>query len=142
MECTLAIIKPDAIDKGYTQAIIDEIKQHGFTIVRQKRMHLSRAQAEGFYAEHKGRPFFNSLVDFMTTGDVVVLELSRDNAVAYWREVMGETDPKKAAEGTIRKKYGVSLDEGNATHGSDSLASAAREIAFFFGDEGCGTCCC
>lgn len=130
-EKTLAIIKPDATAAGFTDAIIEHIKNNGFTIVAQKEMNLSQEQAQEFYAEHKERPFFGDLVAFMTSGPVTVMVLEKENAISAWRNLMGATDPAEAAEGTIRKLFGASKGE-NATHGSDSSASAQREITFFF----------
>lgn len=130
-EKTLAIIKPDAMAAGFNDAIIEHIKKNGFTVVEQKEANLSQDQAEGFYAEHKERPFFPELVTFMTSGPVTLMVLEKDGAIKAWRDLMGATDPAEAAEGTIRKMFGASKGE-NATHGSDSPESAAREIAFFF----------
>ena len=132
MERTLAIIKPDAMQRGHKDAIIAIIKKNGFSIVAQKETQLSEKEAGDFYAEHKERPFFGELVSFMTVGPVTLLVLEKENAVQAWRDLMGATDPLKAEEGTIRKAFGISLKEGNATHGSDSLASAAREVSYFF----------
>ncbi len=130
-EITFAIIKPDAVERRLAGAIFAHIETNGFTVRGLKRLHLSRAQAEGFYAEHKGRGFFDELVTFMSRGPVYVLALEADGAIAKWRETMGATDPAAASEGTIRKLFGASKGE-NATHGSDSPVSAARELAFFF----------
>ena len=128
VEQTLSIIKPDAVSKNHIGEIVARFEKAGLKIVAQRMMLLSRAQAEGFYAEHKGRPFFEGLVDFMTSGPVVVQVLSGENAN---RELMGATDPAKAAPGTIRADFAQAID-ANAVHGSDSPASAAREIAYFF----------
>lgn len=130
-EHTLAIVKPDAVEKNHTGAILAHIEKAGFVVKGLKRIHLSRKQAEAFYAEHSARGFFGELTAFMSRGPVVVVALEADNAIAKWRETMGATDPAQAAEGTIRKLYGASKGE-NATHGSDSAASAAREVAFYF----------
>ena len=130
-ERTFSIIKPDAMEKNKAGAILAKFQEEGFTIVAMKQLHMSRAVAEGFYAEHKARGFFGELVDFMSRGPVVVSVLEREDAIAKYREVIGATDPAKAAEGTVRKLYGASVGE-NAVHGSDSPASAAREIAYFF----------
>lgn len=130
-EKTFAIIKPDAVEKHHAGAILAHIEKAGFTIRGCRRVHLSRAQAEAFYAEHRERGFYGELTAFMSRGPVFVLALEADNAIARWREVMGATDPAQAAEGTIRRLFGGSKGE-NATHGSDSPASAARELAFFF----------
>jgi nucleoside-diphosphate kinase len=128
---TLSIIKPDATKRNLTGAINNVFEKNGLRIVGQKRVRLTREQAEGFYAEHKERGFFNELVDFMTSGPVVLQVLEADNAVAKHREVMGATDPAKAADGTVRKLFAQSIGE-NSVHGSDSEASAEREIDFFF----------
>jgi nucleoside-diphosphate kinase len=131
IETTFAIIKPDAVEQGKAAGILAHIAGAGFNVRAIKRMHLSRAQAEGFYAEHKGRGFFDELCTFMSRSPVLVMALDAENAVVRWREVMGATDPAAAADGTIRKVFGTSKGE-NATHGSDSPASAARELAYFF----------
>jgi nucleoside-diphosphate kinase len=130
-ERTFSIIKPDATRRNLTGKINAMLEAGGLCIVAQKRIHMTRAQAEGFYGVHKERPFFNSLCDFMTSGPVVVQVLEGENAVARNREIMGATDPSKAAEGTIRKTYAESI-EANSAHGSDSAENAAVEIAFFF----------
>jgi nucleoside-diphosphate kinase len=131
MERTFAIIKPDAVAAGNTGAILAKIEENGFKICGIKMVRLSQAQAEGFYGVHRERPFFNSLVTFMTEGPVVVLALEREGAIAKWREVMGATNPANAAEGTIRKQFAESI-ERNAVHGSDAPETAAVEIPFFF----------
>lgn len=130
-ETTFAIIKPDAVEKGHAGAILAHIEKAGFKVRGLKRLHLTKAQAEGFYAEHRERGFFGELTTFMSRGPVVVLALEADGAILKWRETMGATDPAAAAEGTIRKLFGASKGE-NATHGSDAPASAARELAYFF----------
>ena len=130
-ERTLSIIKPDATRRKLTDKINARFTARGLKIVVQKPMQLSRTQAEGFYDVHKGRPFFGSLVAFMISGPVVVQVLEGDNAVALNREIMGATDPAKAAPGTIRKDFAESI-EANSVHGSDSTETAKREIAFFF----------
>jgi nucleoside-diphosphate kinase len=130
-ERTLSIIKPDATRRNLTGKIVAKLEGAGLRVVAQKRIHLTRAQAEQFYAVHKARPFFNSLCTFMTSGPVVVQALEGDGAVAKNREVMGATDPAKAAPGTIRKEFAESI-EANSVHGSDSAENAAIEIAFFF----------
>jgi nucleoside-diphosphate kinase len=131
MERTFAIIKPDAVGSGKAGAILAAIEKEGFRLRGMKMTRLSQAQAEGFYAVHKERPFFKSLVTFMTEGPVIVLVLERENAIAKWRDVMGATNPANAAEGTIRKQFAESI-ERNATHGSDAPETAAIEIPFFF----------
>lgn len=131
VEQTLSIIKPDACAKNVVGAIYDRFERNGLKIVAAKRMHLSRAQAEAFYAVHKERPFFKDLVEFMVSGPVMVQVLRGDHAVQAHRDLMGATNPKEAAPGTIRADFADSID-ANAVHGSDSLENAQREIAFFF----------
>jgi nucleoside-diphosphate kinase len=131
IERTLSIVKPDAVEKNHTGAIAARLEAEGFCIKAMKRVHLTRAEAEGFYAEHKGRGFFDELVTFMSRSPIVIMALEREDAVAKYREVIGATDPGKAAEGTIRKLFGASVGE-NAVHGSDKTTTAAREIAYFF----------
>lgn len=131
LERTLCIVKPDAVEKRRTGAILQRIEEGGFKIVALKLAHLTRGVAEGFYEVHRQRPFFGELVEFMTRSPVIIAVLERDNAVAGWRDLMGATDPAKAAAGTIRKQFGANVGE-NATHGSDSLENARREIGYFF----------
>lgn len=131
VEQTLSIIKPDAVAKNAIGAIVARFEQAGLRIVAQRMKHLSRQEAEGFYAEHRERPFFGDLVTFMTSGPVVVQVLEGEGAILKNRELMGATDPKKADAGTIRADFADSID-ANAVHGSDSATSAAREIAYFF----------
>jgi nucleoside-diphosphate kinase len=131
MEKTFAIIKPDAVALGHTGAILSVIQENGFQIKAMRQTTLTRAQAEGFYAVHKERPFFQGLVAFMTEGPVVLLCLEREDAIKKWREVMGATNPEKAEEGTIRKRFGTNI-ERNATHGSDAPETAAFELSWFF----------
>ena len=131
MESTLAILKPDTVAAGNAGKVLAHLEGKGFTIRGLKVIHLTAAQAQAFYAVHRERPFYGSLVTFMTEGPVVPVALERDNAVAYLREVMGATDVAKAADGTVRKLYGTSI-ERNAIHGSDSAENAAKELAFFF----------
>lgn len=131
MERTLAIIKPDAVRARNTGKIIDHIERAGFDIIGMKKLHLSREEAELFYAVHRERRFFGELVDFMISGPVVVLALEKDNAIAAWRDLMGATNPDEAAEGTMRRLFGANIGE-NATHGSDSPETARTEVAFFF----------
>ena len=130
-ERTFSILKPDATERNLTGAINAVIEKAGLRIVAQKRIHMTRAQAETFYAVHKERPFFGELVQFMTSAPVVVQVLQGENAIAKYREVMGATDPAKAADGTIRKLYARSVGE-NSVHGSDAKETAAIEIAQFF----------
>ena len=131
MEQTFAIIKPDAVKAGHTGGILRMIEEAGFRIRGMKMMRMSKQQAEAFYEIHRERPFFGSLVTFMTEGPVVAMVLERENAIKHWRETMGATNPANAAPGTIRKKYAESI-ERNAVHGSDSPETAAVEIPFFF----------
>ena len=133
VERTLSIIKPDAVAKSVIGKILARFEQAGLNIVATKMIHLSDEQAGGFYAEHKERPFYKDLVAFMTSGPVVVSVLEGENAVALNRELMGATNPKEAAEGTIRADFAETIDE-NAVHGSDSATSAEREVAYFFED--------
>ena len=128
---TFAIIKPDAVAAGDTGKIIDRIIDGGFRIRALKLIHQTRKQAEGFYEVHRGKPFYEGLTEFMSSGPCVVMVLEKDSAVKAWRDLMGATDPAKADEGTIRKEFGSSVGE-NATHGSDSDENAAIEIAYFF----------
>jgi nucleoside-diphosphate kinase len=134
IERTFSIIKPDATRRNLTGAINATIEKAGLRIVAQKRVRWTRAQAEKFYEEHKGRPFYDELCTFMTSAPIVVQVLEADNSIKLYRETMGATDPKEAAEGTIRKVFAVSKGE-NSTHGSDSAASAAREITLNFTPE-------
>ena len=131
MERTLAIVKPDAVERGHSGEILKRIEAQGLQISALKKIHLARAQAERFYEVHKERPFYQSLCDYMTSGPVVVAVLSGEQAITRWRALMGATDPAKAAAGTIRKDLGVDVQR-NAVHGSDAPETAAREIAFFF----------
>ncbi|HEV8680732.1 MAG TPA: nucleoside-diphosphate kinase [Stellaceae bacterium] len=133
IERTLSIIKPDATRRNLTGGINDRFERNGLRIVAQKRLHLSREMAERFYAVHAARPFYRSLVDFMSSGPVIVQVLEGEDAVAKNREVMGATNPAQAAAGTIRKDFAESI-EANSVHGSDSPENAAQEIAFFFSE--------
>lgn len=131
LQRTFSILKPDATRRNLTGAINAVIEKSGLRIVAQKRIQMSKAQAEGFYGVHRERPFFNDLVTFMTSGPVVVQVLEGEDAVLKYRDVMGATNPANAAEGTIRKMFAESI-EANSVHGSDSLENAAIEIEFFF----------
>jgi nucleoside-diphosphate kinase len=131
MERTLAIVKPDAVERGHSGEILKRIEAQGLNISALKKIHLTRAQAERFYDVHKERPFYQSLCEYMTSGPVVIAVLSGEQAITRWRTLMGATDPAKAAPGTIRKDLGVDV-QSNAVHGSDAPETAAREIAFFF----------
>jgi nucleoside-diphosphate kinase len=128
---TFSIIKPDAVRNGYTGAILAEIEKAGFKIVAIKRMSISKAQAEGFYYVHAGRPFFPELTTFMSSGPIFPMVLEKENAIADLRKLMGATNPAQAEAGTIRKKYAASIGE-NAIHGSDAEETAAFEIGYFF----------
>ena len=131
LQRTLSIVKPDAVEKGGTGDIVNTLLQNGFRIVGMKMLHINKAQAEGFYAVHVHRPFFESLTNFMSSGPIVVMALEKENAIAAWRELMGATNPANAAEGTIRKEFAVNIEE-NSTHGSDAPETAAFEIPYFF----------
>ena len=130
---TFAIIKPDAVSNGDTGKILHKILQTGFNILGAKLIKLTQKQAEGFYEVHSKRPFFNDLVNFMSSGPCMVLALEKDQAVNAWRETIGATDPKEATEGTIRKEFASNI-QNNAVHGSDSDENAQKEIAFFFAE--------
>lgn len=131
LEQTLSIIKPDAVGQNMIGNIIEYFEREGLNVVAAKMMHLSNDQAKAFYAVHKERPFYQELVEFMTSGPILIMVLEGENAVARNRQIMGATDPSKAAPGTIRADFATSI-ERNAVHGSDSLANAKTEIAFFF----------
>jgi nucleoside-diphosphate kinase len=131
MSLTFGIIKPDAVRAGHTGSIIQKILDSGFKIRGLKLIHMTRREAEGFYAVHRERPFFAGLTEFMSSAPCIVMALEKDGAVKAWRDLMGATDPANADEGTLRKQFGGSLGE-NAVHGSDSDENAAIEIAYFF----------
>lgn len=133
MERTFAMIKPDAVKKELTGKIIDMIENNGFNILRMQKLRMAKDQAEQFYGVHKDRPFFGELVEFITSGPVVVLALEKENAIKAWRDLMGATNPAEANEGTIRKLYAASIGE-NAVHGSDAPETAQEELKFFFYD--------
>jgi len=132
MQKTFAIVKPDAVEAKYTGSILTRIEKEGFRIVALRMVRMNRAEAEGFYAVHRERPFFNDLTVFMSSGPAVVMVLEAEDAITRWRTVMGATNPAEAAEGTLRKQFGSNI-ERNATHGSDAPETAATEIAYFFG---------
>ena len=134
LERTFSIIKPDATRRNITGKIITKIEDGGLRVVASKRIHMTRAQAEGFYAVHKDRPFYGELVEQMIAAPVVVQVLEGENAIIKYREVMGATNPEKAAPGSIRKDYALNMGE-NSVHGSDAPETAAQEIKFFFGDD-------
>lgn len=128
---TFTIVKPNAVEKNHTEAILGMIQKAGFEILNKKSLSLTREQAESFYEIHKGQPFFEGLVEFMTSGPIIVAALRKDNAVEDFRKTIGKTNPQEAAEGTIRRLYGETVSR-NAVHGSDSDENARREIRFFF----------
>lgn len=131
MERTLAIIKPDAVANRHAGAILQRIESGGFVLRGMRLVHMTRAEAEGFYAVHRDRPFFDSLTAFMSSGPAIVLALEGDEAIRRWRELMGATDPAKAEPGSLRREFGTSI-ERNATHGSDAPETAATELGYFF----------
>ncbi|MGO9603168.1 MAG: nucleoside-diphosphate kinase [Candidatus Binataceae bacterium] len=131
MERTLAIVKPDAVERGLAGDILKRIEASGLSIRALKKVHLTHAQAGLFYEVHKQRPFYKALCDYMTSGPVVIALLAGDKAITRWRELMGATDPAKAAPGTIRKDFGIDVEK-NSVHGSDAPETAAQEISFFF----------
>lgn len=131
IEKTFALIKPDAVEKGHTGDIITLIERNGFTIVKMEKRQLTKEFAETFYGVHAGKPFFGELVDYVTSGPVIALMLEREDAIQEWRNLMGATDPKKAAVGTIRKMFGTHIGS-NATHGSDARETAQFELQLFF----------
>lgn len=131
LERTLAIIKPDAVAKNAVGDVLGVIEAKGFRVIGMKMLEITKAQAEGFYAVHAGKPFFDSLTNFMSNGRIVVMALEKENAIADWRELMGPTNPAHAAPGTIRKKWGSSI-ERNAVHGSDADDTARFELSYFF----------
>jgi nucleoside-diphosphate kinase len=131
LQRTLCLIKPDAVEKGASGAILDRILRENFRVLGLRQVQLSRSQAEGFYAVHRGRGFFEELVAFMGRGPIVAIALEREDAVRHWREVIGATDPAKATAGTIRKQFGSNVGE-NAVHGSDSEENGVLESSYFF----------
>jgi nucleoside-diphosphate kinase len=131
MERTFAIIKPDAVRKGVVGRILARVEEAGFNVRAMRMIHMSKAEAEGFYQVHRERPFFAGLTDFMSSGPSIVMCLEAPDAIRKWRDLMGATDPGKAAEGTLRKEFGASIDN-NATHGSDAPDTAAFELGYFF----------
>ena len=133
LEQTLSIIKPDAVERDLQSKIKDEFIKSGFAIIKEKKIHITKMEAEEFYKVHQSKPFYNDLCEYLSSGPIFVMVLEKFNAILDNRELMGATDPKKAAEDTIRKKYGISIDK-NSVHGSDSLENAKKEIQFFFRD--------
>ena len=130
---TLSIIKPDAVERNLQEEIKNEFKKNGFSIVKEKKIHISKSEAEQFYKVHQTKPFYNDLCAYLSSGPIMVMVLEKDNAVLDNRQLMGATNPKEAEEGTLRKKYGISIDK-NSVHGSDSVENAKIEIDFFFRD--------
>ena len=133
VEQTLSIIKPDAVERSLDNEIKEMFKNKGFKIIKEKKIQLDKAEAENFYKVHETKPFYNDLCSYLSSGPIVVMVLEKENAVLANRELMGATNPKDASEGTIRKKYGISIDK-NSVHGSDSIDNAKIEIDFFFKD--------
>ena len=131
IERTFGIVKPDAVVKGAVGGVIDLIEKEGFTVRAMRLMHMTKGEAEGFYAVHKARPFFGALTAFMSSGPCIVMALEAPDAIAKWRTLMGATDPAKAEAGTLRKEFGEGI-ERNATHGSDAPETAAFELGYFF----------
>ena len=132
-EQTLSIIKPDAVERNLSEEIKNEFKNNGFIIINEKKIMLEKSETEKFYQVHQSKPFYNDLCEYLSSGPIVVMVLEKLNAVMDNRKLMGATDPKKAEDGTLRKKYGISIDK-NSVHGSDSLENAKIEIDFFFKD--------
>ena len=133
IEQTLSIIKPDAVERNLQEQIKSEFKNKGFEILKEKKIHISKEEAEKFYKVHESKPFYNDLCDYLSSGPIVVMKLQKDNAVLDNRKLMGSTNPENAEEGTLRKKYGISIDK-NSVHGSDSVENAKLELDFFFKD--------
>ena len=133
IEQTLSIIKPDAVERNLSEEIKNEFKKWGFNILKEKKVKLEKAEAEKFYQIHQSKPFYNDLCEYLSSGPIITMVLEKENAVAENRKLMGATDPKNAEDGTLRKKYGISIDK-NSVHGSDSVENAKIEIDFFFKD--------
>ena len=133
IEKTLSIIKPDAVERNLQDQIKNEFKSNGFEILKEKKIHISKDEAEKFYKVHESKPFYNDLCNYLSSGPIVVMSLQKENAVLENRRLMGATNPKDAEEGTLRKKYGISIDK-NSVHGSDSVENAKIELDFFFRD--------
>ena len=133
LEQTLSIIKPDAVERNLSEEIKSEFKKNGFNILKEKKIKLEKSDAEKFYKVHQTKPFYNDLCDYLSSGPIVVIALEKENAIADNRKLMGATDPKNAESGTLREKYGISIDK-NSVHGSDSIENAKIEINFFFND--------
>ena len=133
LEQTLSIIKPDAVERNLQEEIKNEFKKNGFVISKEKKIHISKQEAEKFYKVHETKAFYNDLCSYLSSGPIIVMTLQKENAVLDNRQLMGATNPNEAEEGTIRKKYGISIDK-NSVHGSDSIENAKNEIEFFFKD--------
>ncbi len=133
IEQTLSIIKPDAVERNLQEEIKNEFKKNGFSIIQEKKIHISKIEAEQFYKVHETKPFYNDLCAYLSSGPIVVMALEKKNAVQDNRNLMGATNPKEAKDGTLRKKYGLSIDK-NSVHGSDSIENGKIEIDFFFKD--------
>ena len=133
MEQTLSIIKPDAVERNLQDEIKNEFIKNSFEIIKEKKIHISKQEAEQFYKVHETKPFYNDLCEYLSSGPIIVMALKKENAVSDNRKLMGATNPKEAEEGTLRKKYGISIDK-NSVHGSDSVENANIEINFFFKD--------
>ena len=133
LEQTLSIIKPDAEERNLQEEIKNMFKKNGFNLINEKKIHISKSEAEQFYKVHETKPFYNDLCEYLSSGPIIVIILEKENAVVENRKIMGATDPKNADEGTIRNKYGISIDK-NSVHGSDSVENAKKEINFFFKD--------
>ena len=131
LEQTLSIIKPDAVERNLQEEIKNMFKKNGFNLINEKKIHILKSEAEQFYKVHETKPFYNDLCEYLSSGPIIVIILEKENAVAENRKIMGATDPKNADEGTIRNKYGISIDK-NSVHGSDSGENAKKEIDFFF----------
>ena len=132
-EQTLSIIKPDAVERNLYEEIKNEFNKNGFEIIKEKKIHLSKQEAEKFYKIHETKPFYNDLCEYLSSGPIIVMTLQKENAVLDNRKLMGATNPKEAEEGTLRKRYGISIDK-NSVHGTDSIENAKIEIDFFFKD--------
>ena len=133
LEQTLSIIKPDAVERNLQEEIKNIFKKNGFNLINEKKIHILKSEAEQFYKVHETKPFYNDLCEYLSSGPIIVIILEKQNAVVENRKIMGATDPKNADEGTIRNKYGISIDK-NSVHGSDSIDNAKIEIGFFFKD--------
>ncbi len=133
IEQTLSIIKPDAVERNLQEEIKIEFKNNGFEIINEKKIHISKEEAEKFYKVHESKPFYNDLCQYLSSGPIIVMKLQKENAVLENRKLMGATNPQDASDGTLRKKYGISIDK-NSVHGSDSVENAKVELDFFFKD--------